>query len=96
MNCAVEFGAAQAARDLAGEHVNAMLGDLRQAIAASGRDAESLARAVERLAGTEKFLKSQNDAVRLRASSEADMLRTQNPQLRERIDHLMLDNDQYR
>jgi hypothetical protein len=90
-----ELGAAQAARDLAGEHVNAILVDLRETIAASGRDAESLARAAGQLAGAEKFLKAQNDAVRQQASAEADALRTQNRQLRERIDHLLLDNDQY-
>ncbi|CAN7731696.1 hypothetical protein LJR267_009253 [Paraburkholderia hospita] len=91
-----ELGAAQAARDLAGEHVNAMLADLRETITASGRDAESLARAAGRLALTEKFLKAQNDAVRLQVSAEAEALRTQNRQLRERIDHLIVDNDQYR
>ena len=91
-----ELGAAQAARDLAGEHVNAMLADLRQTIAASGRDVKSLARTAGQLAGTEKFLKAQNDAVRLQASAEADALRTQNRQLRERVDQLVLDNDQYR
>ena len=91
-----ELGAAQAARDLAGEHVNAMLADLRETIAASGRDAESLARAAGQLAGTEKFLKAQNDAVRLQTSADVDALRTENRQLRERIDLLMLDNDQSR
>jgi hypothetical protein len=91
-----ELGAAQAARDLAGEHVNAMFADLREAIAASGRDAESLARAVGQLTRTEKFLRAQNDAVRLQVSAEAEALRTQNRQLRERIDHLIVDNDQYR
>ncbi|MFP3647274.1 hypothetical protein [Paraburkholderia sp. SIMBA_054] len=91
-----ELGAAQAARDLAGEHVNAMLADLRETIVASGRDAELLARAAGQLAGTEKFLKAQNDAVRLQVSAEAEALRTQNRQLRERIDHLIVDNDRYR
>nr|WP_289814901.1 hypothetical protein [Paraburkholderia caribensis] len=60
-----ELGAAQAARDLAGEHVNAMLAELREAIVASGHDGASLARAADQLAGTERFLKAQNDAVRL-------------------------------
>jgi hypothetical protein len=91
-----ELGAAQAARDLAGEHVNAMFADLREAIAASGRDAESLARAAGQLTRTEKFLKAQNDAVRLQVSAEAEALRMQNRRLRERIDHLIVDNDQYR
>ncbi|OUL68167.1 hypothetical protein CA601_51985, partial [Paraburkholderia hospita] len=91
-----ELGAAQAARDLAGEHVNAMLADLRQTIAASGRGVESLARAAGRLVRTEKFLTAQNDAARLQASAEADALCTQNRQLRERVDQLVLDNDRYR
>jgi hypothetical protein len=91
-----ELGAAQAARDLAGEHVNAMLVDLRQTIAASGRDVESLARAARQLVRTEKFLTAQNDAARLQALAEADALRTQNRQLRERVDQLVLDNDRYR
>ncbi|BFG80445.1 hypothetical protein PTKU46_84790 [Paraburkholderia terrae] len=91
-----ELGAAQAARDLAGDHVNAILADLRETIAASGRDAELLTRAAGQLAGTEKFLKTQNDAVRVQASAEAEALRTQNRQLRERIDRLIVDNDRYR
>ncbi|BCZ85370.1 hypothetical protein PTKU64_90450 (plasmid) [Paraburkholderia terrae] len=91
-----ELGAAQAARDLAGDHVNAILADLRETIAASGRDAELLARAAGQLAGTEKFLKAQNDAVQMQVSAEAEALRTQNLQLRERIDHLIVDNDRYR
>ncbi|MFP3557000.1 hypothetical protein SB861_40820 [Paraburkholderia sp. SIMBA_049] len=91
-----ELGAAQAARDLAGEHVNAMLVDLRQTIAASGRDVESLARAGRQLVRTEKFLTAQNDAARLQALAEADALRTQNRQLRGRVDQLVLDNDRYR
>ena len=91
-----ELGAAQAARDLAGEHVNAMLADLRQTIAASGRGVESLARAARQLVRTEKFLTAQNDAARLQALAEADALCTQNRQLRERVDQLVLDNDRYR
>jgi len=47
-----ELGAAQAARDLAGEYVNAMLAET---ITASGRDAVSLARAADHLAGTRKI-----------------------------------------
>jgi hypothetical protein len=52
-----ELGAAQAARDLAGDHVNAMLADLRETITASGRDAVPLTGAADRLAGTEIILK---------------------------------------
>ena len=91
-----ELGQGQAARDLAGEHVNALLADLRETIAASGRDSGALAHAAQQLAGTEKFLKAQNVAVRLQASAEAEALRAQNRQLRERIDHLLVDNDRYR
>ncbi|AXF05708.1 hypothetical protein [Paraburkholderia hospita] len=63
---------------------------------ALSRDAESLARAAGQRAGTEKFLKAQNDAGQLQASAKADVLRTQHRQLRERIDRLIVDNDRYR
>ncbi|WP_208545905.1 hypothetical protein [Paraburkholderia steynii] len=63
---------------------------------ALGRDAESLARAAGQLAGTEKFLKAQNDAGQPQASAKADVPRTQHQQLRERIDRLIVDNDRYR
>jgi len=56
----------------------------------------SLARAADQLTGTERFLKAQNDAVRRQVSAEADAVRAQNRQMRERIDHLLLANDQYR
>jgi uncharacterized coiled-coil DUF342 family protein len=57
---------------------------------------ESLARAARQLVRTEKFLTAQNDAARLQALAEADALRTQNRQLRERVDQLVLDNDRHR
>ncbi|MGF7137111.1 hypothetical protein P3T40_008624 [Paraburkholderia sp. EB58] len=91
-----ELGEAHAARDLAGEHVNRLLGELHASIERAGVGATTLARTAEQLAGTERFLKMQNDAVRLQASGEADALRAQNAQLRERIDHLLLEVDQYR
>jgi hypothetical protein len=91
-----ELGEAEAARDLAGQHVKRMLEDLHQVIAASASGSGALARVAEQLAGTERFLKSQNDAVRLQASSQAEALRHQVTQLRERVDHLLLENDQYR
>jgi hypothetical protein len=69
---------------------------LCETIASSGWDAASLIRAADHPAGTEKFLNAQNAAVRLQASAEAEALRTQNRQLRERIDHLLVDNAQYR
>ncbi|MFT4508963.1 hypothetical protein [Caballeronia sp. 15711] len=50
----------------------------------------------EQLRGTEQFLKLQNDSVRLQATAEADALRRHVKQLQERVDHLILDNDQYR
>ncbi|MFL9913798.1 hypothetical protein [Paraburkholderia sp. RL17-337-BIB-A] len=62
----------------------------------AGVGATTLARTAEQLVGTERFLKMQNDAVRLQASGEADALRAQNGQLRERIDHLLLEVDEYR
>jgi hypothetical protein len=91
-----ELGEAHAARDLAGEHVNRLLGDLHASIERAGVGATTLAQTAAQLAGTERFLKMQNDAVRLQASGEADALRAQNGQLRERIDHLLLEVDQYR
>ena len=95
-SCHRELGEAHAARDLAGEHVNQLLGDLYASIERAGVDATTLTKAAAQLAGTERFLKMQNDAVRLQASCEADALRAQNGQLRERIDHLLLEVDQYR
>ncbi|WP_421381021.1 hypothetical protein ACOCG7_34080 (plasmid) [Paraburkholderia sp. DD10] len=91
-----ELGEAHAARDLAGEHVNRLLGDLSASIERAGVVATTLAKAAAQLAGTERFLKMQNNAVQLQASGEADALRAQNGQLRERIDHLLLEVDQYR
>lgn len=91
-----ELGEAGAARDLAGQHVKQMLEELHQVIAASANGSGALARVAEQLVGTERFLKAQNDAVRLQATAEADALRSHVRQLRERIDHLTLDNDQYR
>ena len=91
-----ELGEAHAARDLAGEHVNRLLGDLHASIERAGVDATTLDRTAAQLARTERFLKMQNDAVRLQASGEADALRAQNGQLRELIDYLLLEVDQYR
>jgi len=91
-----ELGEAHAARDLAGERVNRLLGDLYASIERAGMGATTLEKTAAQLAGTERFLKMQNDAVRLQASGEADALRAQNGQLRERIDHLLLEVDQYR
>lgn len=80
MRCAASW-ARRGPRDLAGEHVNAMLAELREAIVASGHDGASLARAADELAGIEPFLMAQNDAVRLQVSAEAEALRAQNRQL---------------
>jgi hypothetical protein len=91
-----ELGEAQAARDLAGQHVNQMLAELHQAITASGMGAQALAQAARRLEGTEQFLKGQNDAVRLQATGEADGLRRLVAQLRDQISQLQIENDQYR
>ncbi|CAG9235766.1 conserved hypothetical protein [Paraburkholderia tropica] len=91
-----ELGAAQSARDLAGQHVQAMMGGLLDAIGAAGVGAKDLADTARRLAGTEQFLKLQNDAVRQQATAVTDALRAQNASLRERVDHLLIENDQYR
>ena len=76
--------------------MNRLLGDLYASIERAGVGATTLAQTATQLAVTERFLKMQNDAVRLQASGEADALRAQNGQLRERIDHLLLEVDQYR
>jgi hypothetical protein len=97
-NAQLRREAAQAeARATVGEtRIAALLEELHRTIAASASGADALAKVAGQLAGTERFLKSQNDAVRLQASAEADALRRQVTQLRERVDHLVLDNDQYR
>jgi hypothetical protein len=46
----------------------------------------------KRLEGTEKFLKGQNDAARLRVSSQADALKAQNKLLQGKMDHLIIEN----
>lgn len=96
---------AQPRRELAGAEVRfavaetsitALLESIQRAIADSGSGADALAAAARRLEKTEQFLKAQNDAVRLQATAEAESLRRQVDELRKRIDHLLLDNDQYR
>lgn len=91
-----ELGKAQAARDLAGEHVNQMLADLHDAIKTSGSSAAELVAAAKRLEGTEQFLKRQNDAVRVQISSEVEALKARNKSLQETVDNLTIQNDQYR
>lgn len=91
-----EAAQAEARATVAETRIAGLLEDLHRTIAASASGAGALAKAAGQLAGTERFLKSQNDAVRLQASAEADALRRQVTQLRERVDHLLLDNEQYR
>lgn len=91
-----ELGEARAKASILEGTVAKQYAELQRALAASASGADSLARVAKRLEGTEQFLKMQNDAVRLQATAEADALRRQAQQLRERIDHLLLDNDQYR
>lgn len=91
-----ELGAAQTARDLAGEHVQTMFAAVLEAIQAAATGAADLADTARRLGGTEQFLKLQNDAVRQQASATTDALREQNASLRERVDQLLIENDQYR
>lgn len=90
------LGRAEARAELAETRVAQLLEDLHRTFAQSAGGVDALALAAKRLEGTERFLKGQNDAVRQQAMTEADALRAQNRQLRERIDHLILDNDQYR
>jgi hypothetical protein len=91
-----ELGRAEAARDLAGKHVNAMLEGLHDTIIGSGNSAAMLTQAVRRLDGTGRFLKTQNEAIHRQAAREAAALREQNRKLSERIDRLVLDNNHYR
>ncbi|MGF7135946.1 hypothetical protein P3T40_007458 [Paraburkholderia sp. EB58] len=91
-----EAAQAEARATVAETRIAGLLEELQRTIAASASGAGALAKAAGQLAGTERFLKSQNDAVRLQASAEADALRRQVTQLRERVDHLLLDNEQYR
>lgn len=91
-----EAGQADARATIAESRIAQLLEELLQAFKASASGVDSLAKVAKRLDGTEQFLKMQNDAVRLQATAEAETLRRQVKQLREQIDHLQLDNDQYR
>ncbi|MCX4175662.1 MULTISPECIES: hypothetical protein [Paraburkholderia] len=91
-----ELGRAETQAAVAETRIAQLLDDLNRSIAASAAGADALAKAAKRLEGTEQFLKAQNDAVRQQATAEVDQLRRQAQQLRERIDHLTIDNDQYR
>lgn len=91
-----ELGAAEARAQSADTRVAAMLAEVLSALAASASGAQALAGIAHRLEGTERFLKQQNDAVRLQASAEVDGLRRHNQQLRDQISHLQLESDQYR
>lgn len=91
-----EAGQAEARATIAESRITQLLEELHRTIAESANGAGALAKVAEQLRGTEQFLKLQNDAVRLQASAEADSLRGQVKQLREKVDHLLIDNDQYR
>jgi chromosome segregation ATPase len=91
-----ESGRAEARATIAESRITQLLEQLHQAFSHSAVGADTLAKAAKRLDGTEQFLKMQNDAVRLQATAEAETLRRQVKQLREQVDHLQLDNDQYR
>lgn len=73
-----------------------LLEELNRTIADSAAGADALTQAAKRLEGTERFLKAQNDAVRLQATTEADGLRRIVEQLRDQIGHLQIECDQYR
>jgi len=91
-----ELGEAQARASIAETQTAKQLEKLQQSFNAAGATVETLAKAAQRLDGTERFLKIQNDAVRLQVGAESEALKTENKQLRTRIDHLLLENDQYR
>ena len=91
-----DLGQAEAHALIAETRIAHLLEELRGAIAESSTCARALAKVVEQLRGTEQFIKLQNDSVRLQATAEADDLRRHVKQLQDRVDHLLLDNDQYR
>jgi protein subunit release factor A len=91
-----ELGQSEARASIAETRIAQLLEQLHEAIAESSTGAGVLAKVAEQLRGTEQFLKLQNDSVRLQATAEADALRRHVKQLQERVDHLLLDNDQYR
>lgn len=91
-----EAGHAEARATIAETRITQLLEGLHGTIAESADGARALGKVAEQLRGTEQFLKLQNDSVRLQATAEADALRRQVKQLQERIDLLLLDNDQYR
>ncbi|MDR6413058.1 hypothetical protein [Paraburkholderia terricola] len=91
-----DLGQAEMRASIAETRIAGLLDELHQAITNAGSGSAALAKVADQLQGTERFLKAQNDAVRLQASSEAEALRHQVTQLRERVDHLLLENDQYR
>jgi hypothetical protein len=91
-----QLGRAEAARDLAGKHVNALLEGLHDTITGSGSSAAVQTQAAKRLDRIGRFLKTQNEAMCRQATHEAATLREQNGKLSERIDRLLLDNARYR
>ncbi len=91
-----ELAIAEARAQSADTRVAVMLSDVLSAIGVSATGAKALADIAQRLEGTERFLKQQNDAVRLQATAEVDGLRRHNQQLRDQISHLQLESDQYR
>ncbi|CAN7772610.1 hypothetical protein [Caballeronia sp. LjRoot31] len=91
-----ELGQAEAHASIAETRIAHLLVELHATIAESSSGARALAKVAEQLRGTEQFLKLQNDSVHLQATAEADALRRHVKQLQERVDHLLLDNDQYR
>lgn len=91
-----QLGRAEAARDLAGKHVNALLQGLHDNITRSGSSAAVLTQAAKRLDRIGRVLKTQNEAMRRQATHEAATLGEQNRKLSERIDRLLLENARYR
>ncbi|WP_413197594.1 hypothetical protein [Pararobbsia alpina] len=69
---------------------------LERILGAIDDSAGALADVSRKLSATESFLKLRNDAVRTQMSAEADALKSRVKYLQERIDQLLLDNDQYR
>jgi hypothetical protein len=91
-----EAAQAEARASSAESRITQLFEELLRKFSESASGADFLGKIAKRLDGTEQFLKMQNDAVRLQVTAEADTLRRQVKQLREQIDHLQIDNDQFR
>ncbi|EIM93896.1 hypothetical protein WQE_47714 [Paraburkholderia hospita] len=91
-----ELGSAEARAASAETQAAVLLEKILDALRESAGAAAALAQVAVQLEGTERFLKQQNDAVRLQATAEVDALRRKNQQLGDALAQLQIENDQYR